>query len=352
MTSRGQHTFAEIMSQATAWSAALAEFQGRVEQVQAAWDDAAPTRVLFTGCGSTYYLSLIAASILQGLTGIPARGVPASELVLFPHHVTADPGRTLLVAISRSGTTSETIAAVSRFRQMGGRRVWCVTCYPDTPLAQESDLVLPAEAAQEESVAQTRSFSTMLVLVQALAATVAHEPLDALLSLPPAGEALLEATAGEMEVLGNRLELCRYFFLGSGPQYGVACEAMLKLKEMSITHSEAYHALEFRHGPKAMVDGETLAVGLLSRRAFDHERAVLMETGEMAATILALSPAEPIAGAINVQLPTALPEWTLPPLYLPPLQLLAYHRAMAKGLDPDRPRHLEAVVVLDPDSLA
>jgi glucosamine--fructose-6-phosphate aminotransferase (isomerizing) len=187
----------------------------------------------------------------------------------------------------------------------------------------------------------------MLLLVQALAAAVAGEETSLLTALPEAGQRILDTTAPLAETLGRRRDLERVFFLGSGPQYGVACEAMLKLKEMSITHSEAYHFLEFRHGPKALVDAQSLAVGLCSTRAFAHEEAVLHENATMGAATLALSPLPTgKSGDQAIALPSHLPPWAMPVLYLPTLQLMAYHRAMAKGLDPDNPRNLDAVVVL------
>jgi len=275
---------------------------------------------------------------------VSARACPSSEVVLFSEQVLPDPRQTLLVAISRSGTTTETLVAVDRFRRIGGRAVWAVTCYPDSPLAQAADLVLPAEAAQEQSVAQTRSFASMLVLVQATAAAVAGLDPAPLAALPELGRELLAQTAPLAQAWGGEREVDRFFFLGSGPQYGLANEAMLKMKEMSLSHSEAFHFLEFRHGPMSLVNGQSLVVGLLSQAAYVHEQRVMAEMSALGAATLALGP-----GAAHVPLGDEhIPAWAMPVLYLPPLQLMAYHQAIARGLDPDRPRHLESVVYLDP----
>ena len=348
----GQHTFHEITSQADAWADALAAFHSRRVHVASSWRSLQPQEVLFTGCGSTHYLSQTAAWLLQGLTGVPARGIAASEIVFYGQQVVAAPPRTLLVAVSRSGTTSETQVAMQRFRELGGA-VWSITCYPESPVGAGSDLVLPAVAAQEQSIAQTRSFSSMLLLAQALAATAAGHDISVLDTLPGHARSLLDANAGLAQALGSRADLRQVFFLGSGPQYGVANEAMLKLKEMSISHSEAYHFMEFRHGPKSMVDAQTLVVALLGDAAFEHEQAVLDEMAALGATTLALLPSHRSARAAEVvHLPADLPWWASPVLYLPTLQLLAYHRAASKGLDPDHPRHLDAVITLDLDALA
>ncbi len=352
MAARGQFTYNEIKSQPDTWRVVLDGLVGDVERVQQAWREVSPRQVLFTGCGSTYYLAQSAAALLQGMTGVPARGVPASEIALQTPQTLARAEETLLIAVSRSGTTTETAAALSKFRQAGGRAIWGITCYPHTPVGEETDLVLLAEAAQEESVAQTRSFSSMLLLTQALAALAGGVDLMPLQRLPGAAAALLAETEEMAAAVATRADLSRVFFLGGGPLYGIACEGMLKMKEMSITQSEAYHFMEFRHGPKAMVDSQALVVGLLAERALAQHAAVLHEMAEMGGAVVALSPlgSHPLPGQV-VSLPEGLPDWARTVAYLPTLQLMAYHRSMSKGLNPDLPRNLTAVVYLDRDSL-
>lgn len=348
MKIKGQYTFKEIISQPAVWSEVLDSFFTRQDQVVAAHQALAPEVVLFIGCGSTYYLSQVAAALFQGLTDIPATAAPSSELLLFPEQTITIPKHTLLVAISRSGTTTETLQAVSRFRKMGGLAVWVISCYPQSELAQSGDLTLLAEAAHEQSVAQTRSFSSMLILAEALAATIGGEDLTTLSSLPGQLSLLLEKTAGQWEKLGKRLDFERIFFLGSGYQYGIANEAMLKMKEMSLTNSEAFHFLEFRHGPMSMATQEALVAGLFSDGARAHEERVLSEMKALGAHTLGLNSTTSSQYEYNISFDDpALPAWALPALFLPPLQLLAFHRSISKGLDPDKPRNLEAVVSLD-----
>lgn len=348
MKSSGQHTYAEISSQPAVWSEVIASFLAAQDQVVSAYQALAPDSVLFIGCGSTYYLSQIAAALFQGLTGIPARAVPSSELLLFPEQVVTRPERTLLVAISRSGTTTETVQAVSHFRHLGGLAVWVIGCYRQSTLFQSGDLTLLAEAAHEQSIAQTRSFSSMLLLAQALAATIAGQDVSVLTTLPERLRTMLQNAGDQLATLGQRLDLERIFFLGSGYQYGIANEAMLKMKEMSLTGSEAFHFLEFRHGPMSMASPEALIVGLLSDNARVHEERVLTEMKALGAYTLGLNSSYGSNYQLNIGFgDDPLPPWTLPALYLPPLQLLAYYRAISKGLDPDNPRNLEAVVTLD-----
>jgi glucosamine--fructose-6-phosphate aminotransferase (isomerizing) len=341
---RGQFTYQEIIAQPAAWQNALDVTGAHAAALKALSENA--DQVIFTGCGSTYYLSLAAAALFQELTGKSARGVPGSELLLNP--ATCQVGRTvsspLLVAVSRSGTTTETIRATEAFKASGRGPVVVISNYPDTPLAKLGDITLILPAGQEESVAQTRSFAAMYVAATALAAIAAgrDDLLAAMPGLPAAGERLLAQYAGQSQQIGENLAFDRFYFLGSGGRYGLACEVNLKMKEMTLTHSEPFHFLEFRHGPMSMVTPGTVIAGLLSEKNAAHEAAVLGEMRAKGATILSLG-----ESAADVAFASGLPEAVRGVLYLPVLQLTAYYRSLAKGLNPDRPANLTAVVTLD-----
>jgi glutamine---fructose-6-phosphate transaminase (isomerizing) len=352
MDIKGQHTYAEILSQPAAWANALQAFVALQGELQRAWTALSPVQVVFTGCGSTYYLSQAAASLFQGLTGVPARAYPGSEIALFGPQALTGPSHTLLIAVSRSGTTTETLLAADRFRQLGGQAVWAITCHPASPMAQAADLVLPAVAAQEQSVAQTRSFTSMLLLAQAMTALLAgcQAMLERLGRLPRLLDGLLNRVGDLPRQLGADPGVERLYFLGNGPLYGLANEAMLKTKEMTLSHAEAFHPLEFRHGPMSMVDEHTLVVGLLSDTALAEERRVLRDMQRLGARVLAfVEDGSALDGWLPdylVELRSGLAEWERGLLDLPLLQHMAYHRALAKGLDPDRPHNLTAVVTL------
>lgn len=350
MDNRGRHTYHEIMSQPEVWAEALAVGQANAERLKAIWRRSQAAGLLFTGCGSTYYLSLAAAALARE-AGLPARAAPASEVWLFPRLAAGLMGRTLLIAVSRSGETSETVRALDAFRQTGGRTAVAITCYPDSALARRADLALALPAAQERSMAQTRSFASMLVLCQVAIGHLTGDDdiVQRLRVLPILGHRLLDTYGDLAAEVGEERTIRRFFFLGNGPCYGLASEAMLKMKEMSLSDSEAYHTLEFRHGPKSMVDQEALVVGLLSDEARAEESAVLAEMKRLGARLLVLAENDvPELGRpiYHVKLGSNLSTADRLVLYLPILQLAAYHRAMAKGLNPDAPRHLSAVVVL------
>ncbi len=338
------------MSQSTVWSEAVHAFAQHSEALSALWNEGGFDRVLFTGCGSTYYLAQTGAALFQQLTGIPARAYPASEIALLPDFVFLPSGNPLLITVSRSGETTETVEAVRVFRERTGSPVIAVTCASSSTLSLLADLNFSIDAAQETSVAQTRSFASMLIVVESIAASVAgRSDLAALDHLTSVAARLLEQYRPLAKQLGEDRNIERFFFLGSGALHGIACEGMLKMKEMSLSYSEAFHVLEFRHGPMSMVNEHTLVVGLISEDVAPQEVAVLRQMQARGAQILVLAEADPGASewAHVVQLDTQLPTWARAVTYLPVLQLMAYYRALSNGQNPDHPANLSFVIALD-----
>ena len=330
----------EIASQVDAWNDAHRAVLAAADAIKALWERQTVDQIVVTGCGSTHYLAKTAASLLQVSTGVLAQAVPASELLLHPQAVYGR-GNPLLVAISRSGATSETIQAVEQFKDRYQSDVIVISCYDDKPLNALATLNLTARAGQEISVAQTRSFSAMLVLAEGLARVLdSASPTAATFDETLHG--WVNQTRAVAAQYGDPQRFQRVFYLGSGALFGLACEAMLKMKEMSLTSAEAFHTLEFRHGPKSIVDSETLIVGLLDGRN-ETEMAVIEEMRVLGATTVTLSQA---AGeGITIPL-THYAERPSLVHYMPFVQWLAYLRAINKGLNPDTPRNLDQVVVL------
>ena len=330
-------TYREIHSQTGAWAQAL-NVTSAIQLPSASNYDQA----VFTGCGSTYYLSLAAAALYQELTGCAARAVPAGELVLNPKTILTDQ-KTLLVAVSRSGTTSETLKAVENFR--GGKRgeIVVISNY-DEALSRLSDLKIVIDRGQEESVAQTRSFASMYVAACAFCARMAGrgDLVNAMGRLPELGNWVIRNYKALAKEIGENLDFDRFYFLGSGIRHGLAREVNLKMKEMTLTHSEAFYFLEFRHGPMSMVNRGAVIIGLLSDTSRDHELKVLSEMKTLGGTVISLGEED-----TDIRFGSLVPESVRGVLYLPVLQLIAFYRSLAKGLNPDRPNHLSAVVTLD-----
>jgi glucosamine--fructose-6-phosphate aminotransferase (isomerizing) len=330
-------TYREIKSQSEAWAQAIDLASSCELPVSGDYE-----QVIFTGCGSTYYLSLAAAALYQELTGCPARALPAGELVLNPRTALTDQ-KTLLVAVSRSGTTSETLKAVEDFKEGKRGGVIVISNY-DEALSRLADLNIVIDKGQEESVAQTRAFASMYVATCMLCARMAgrNDMVEAMEKLPDTGNRVIGNYEGFAQEIGENLAFDRFYFLGSGVRYGLACEVNLKMKEMTLTHSEPFHFLEFRHGPMSMVNQDAVVVGLFSDENHSHEAKVLSEMRSLGGKVISL-------GEANADIPfkSGIPESVRGVLYLPALQLMAFYRSVAKGLNPDKPNHLTAVVQLD-----
>ena len=347
------YTWQEIISQPKTWRLTAEGFNKIKGSLADYLDGVDFKQILVIGCGSTYYLSQIVARLITHYSGIPASPAPSSELYFNPHMRAAE--GTLLVAISRSGTTTETIWALERFlSEFNGASV-VITCYPGIGIAEKAGFVLPASDAQELSIAQTRSFSSMLLLSYGLVSQLAGDPgiWKQAEALPDRLEKVIGNLGDLTERIGYQLDIDHFIFLGSGPLYGLANEAMLKSKEISLTFSEAYHSLEVRHGPMSMINERSLIVGLLSDTGGVEQLNVLKDMKKLGATILVItedsSSLSGFAPDYLIELKSGLEEWIRGPLYLPILQRIAYFRAEAKDLDPDHPTNLEAVVKLSRD---
>jgi len=334
------HTYNEIQTQTEAWAQALDVVNASTSPKAGDYD-----QVIFTGCGSTYYLSLAAAALYTELTGRPARAIPGGELLLNSQTAVAQIGnlRHLLVAISRSGTTTETVKAVEKFKSEKRGDVVVISNYNEI-LSTYGDINIAIPKGQEESVAQTRSFASMYVAVTALCAKMAGrgDLLDAMRKLPEIGKLVIGKYEKWAKGIGENLNFDRFYFLGSGIRYGLACEVNLKMKEMTLTHSEPFHFLEFRHGPMSMVNENAVVVGMLSERNRVHEAKALSEMKLLGGTVASLGESD-----ADVCFESNIPEEVSGVLYLPVLQLMAFYRSLAKGLNPDRPTNLTAVVKLD-----
>lgn len=344
----GGHTLNEILTQPEAWQAALDEVAQNAVALKEVWASGRFSEVVVTGCGSTNYLSQAVAPLIQRQLGVPARAVPASELLFFSETIVAPQARPLLLTISRSGRTTETVRATRFFKEKWGGPVLNIGCYPDTELVAESELAITVKEGQEESVVQTRSFSSMLVAAQAAVAVLGEAGLEGMQKLAALGEQIIAGQHDLARYLGGEAGFERFYFLGSGLQYGLASEANLKMKEMSLSVAEAFHFMEFRHGPMSMVNDRTLVVGMLSDQASSFELEVLREMRALGGKTLALSDtAVPQESAdFQVNFNSGLPETQRAVLNLPVLQLLGYYRAIANGQNPDQPHNLSAVIVL------
>jgi glucosamine--fructose-6-phosphate aminotransferase (isomerizing) len=313
-------------------------------------------RIVVTGAGSSYYLALAAAATARASMHRPVFAAPLSELILRPDGVlvAAAGARTAarrepVVIISRSGSTSEAVEVAARMRDAGHPTI-AVTCRGDSPLARTADVALVSPAGDEAAIVMTRSFASMLALLLRLIASVAGDDLlTADLGEIPRrwGEATAAAAVGRR--LGA-IDWSRVVILGGGPAFGIAAEWGLKLTETSQVPTSAYEPLEFRHGPISVCEPGTLVVGLIGGSGAADEAAVLGEAARLGATTWLLARDADEAGATAGEVSRVgggLHPAARLPLLVHPAHALALSLALTRGCDPDAPRHLGQVVILD-----
>ncbi|WP_084958119.1 glutamine--fructose-6-phosphate transaminase (isomerizing) [Thermoactinospora rubra] len=312
-------------------------------------------RVKIIGCGSAYYSGQIGAQLIEELARIPADAEPASEFRY--RNPVIDPD-TLYVAISQSGETYDTLAAVQEIKRKGGRVIGIVNAV-GSAIAREVDGGVYLHAGPEVSVASTKAFTSTAV---AFALIALH--FGRVHDLSPADgrricEGLRRLPAQIEEILkqGDRIaELARKYatypsimFVGRVRGYPVAREGAQKLKEISYIHAEAYPASELKHGPLALIGPEMPTVAIVpDDELLDKNLTTLGEIHARGGRVLMVGHREPEAGLADDVIVVPKNEIELDPILLTvPLQLLAYHAAVALGRDVDKPRNLAKSVTVE-----
>jgi glucosamine--fructose-6-phosphate aminotransferase (isomerizing) len=313
-------------------------------------------RVKIIGCGSAYYAGLMGAQLIEELARIPADAEPASEFRYRNPVVEHD---TLYIAVSQSGETYDTLAAVQELRRKGGRVLGVVNAV-GSAIARECDGGVYLHAGPEISVASTKAFTSTAVVLALIALHLGRihdlspadgrRIADGLRALPGQIEEIL-AQEGHIAALAR--DLARYpgmFFIGRVRGYPVAREGAQKLKEISYLHAEAYQASELKHGPLALVDPELPTVAVVpDDELFDKNVSTLGQVRARHGRVLAIAHRADAVGEDAddvIVVPKNQPE--LDPILLTiPLQILAYHAAVELGHDVDKPRNLAKSVTVE-----
>ncbi len=352
-TTPGKHTQAEILSQPQCWKECFRALDEKDALGEISKQFSGQPDWLFIGCGTSYYIALAAAASWTRITGFRARAVPASDLMLYPDLILSRGSPCQPVLISRSGHTSEVLKAAEFLELTENIRTLAISCATHQPLEEISTATLYLLPADEQSTVMTRSFTSMLLGLQALAAAYVRQAdfAESLRQLPDQAQRALDAMPSRIQQFVQANDFADYVFLAQGPFFGLANEAMLKVKEMSCSYAQCFHTLEFRHGPKAIVGPETLVTFLLSETGSEDEIDVLQEVKGLGGTTLAVTNtanhAARHAADFVVELNLAVPEFARLAAYAMPGQLLGLFTGLKKGHDPDRPRNLSRVVILN-----
>ncbi len=315
--------------------------------------------VLILACGTSYYAGLTAKYWIEALAQIPVSVEIASE---YRYRVSVARPTTLVVTISQSGETADTLAALKHARSLGMENTLTICNVATSAMVRECKLAYLTHAGVEVGVASTKAFSTQLVALFLLALTLAQKQgrLDAeqeaehirnLRHLPLAVSAVL---ALEPQIIAWADEFARKenaLFLGRGLHYPIALEGALKLKEISYIHAEAYPAGELKHGPLALVTKDMPVVTVapndtLLEKLKSNMQEVRARGGELYVFADADSHIQASEGVHVIRLPEHLGALS-PIVHVIPLQLLAYHTALARGTDVDKPRNLAKSVTVE-----
>ncbi len=308
-------------------------------------------RVKILGCGSAYYAGQVGAQLIEELARIPADAEPASEFRYRNPVVEAD---TLYIAVSQSGETYDTLAAVQELKRKGGRVLGVVNAV-GSAIARECDGGVYLHAGPETAVASTKAYTSTTVVFGLLALHLGRihdlspadgrRIADGLRALPAQIEEILKQEERIAEIAADFARYRSMLFIGRVRGFPVARESAQKLKEVSYVHAEAYPASELKHGPLALVGPELPAVAIVpDDELLDKNLSTLGEIRARHGRVLTVG--HRALGDDSIVIPKNEPE--LDPILLPiPLQLLAYHAAVALGHDVDKPRNLAKSVTVE-----
>ncbi|MGQ9683182.1 MAG: SIS domain-containing protein [Anaerolineae bacterium] len=352
--SHAYRSYYEITEQRTAWQEAVDVVSGAAKRIQSFFAQAEPSEIIFAGCTSPLFVGESAAVYWQSCLGTRVRAVACSELLQFPAAYYASlRGKPVLVVVSRSGKTTETLWAVDSFVKRHPGRVFLISCAPDSPLAQKVEQAVMLPAGFERTLAQTSSFSAMLLAAYMVGAVLARdaETLGLLQSAPAACDRILAQAEPLVQAIMQHRPYQNTFYFGAGPTFGIARDGQLKMMEMSLSDTMCYTFMESRHGPRSLITQESLVIGLCTRAGLGLEADVVAEyTRDHGATTVAITPAQNWdAGQPTCTIPVDCewPDHIIGLAYSPVMQLMAYYRAVAKGVNPDASRNLTQHVAIE-----
>jgi glucosamine--fructose-6-phosphate aminotransferase (isomerizing) len=315
-------------------------------------------RVELIACGTASYAALVGAAAIQDWIGIPARATVGSEFRYSPPPID---GRTLVIAVTQSGETADTIAPTRLARERGAP-VIAVTNTIGSAITREADRILFLQAGPEIAVAASKTFVAQVTTLVILAAAIAkvrgtlgaEQELElgaALHALPGAAAKALANAEGTADLARRYVNSRGFMFVGRGYTFPTALEGALKLKEVSYVHAEGYAAGEMKHGPISLLDAECPLVAVATRSSvYDKLVSNVMEGRARDARVIAVATEgdEQIERfADDVLWVPDTHEALSPVLAIIPLQLFAYHVAIARGTDVDQPRNLAKSVTVE-----
>ena len=338
--------YQEIYNQPKVWDQIIKKFKKSEENIIEFLNKS--DTYIFAGCGSGYNASVYSRNICEFLLEKNCFDYQASELIFFGKEIynKGNKNKPITFLFSRSGNTTEVVDAIKHINESKLSYLFGITCYEDSYLFKNSDYTFSLAEANEKSVATTKSLTSMALLPSLFFSSMSDK-IDLstqIEKLPGLGSNVINKFEELSKKIGENNKINKLFILSNTPSFGLAREAKLKLLEMTLSWADCFNILDFRHGPKAVVDENSLVVIFLSDSALDYELSVAKEMKELGGNLL-------IFGDIVkkefyklseniVNLEEKINEWIRGILFLPIIQLLSYYKAIKKGLDPDNPKNL------------
>ncbi len=312
--------------------------------------------IRIVACGSSYHVAMVGEYVFEGMCRVPTRVEMSSE---FRYRNPVLDENELVILISQSGETADTLAALRKAKEMGKKTLAIVNVIGST-ISREADCVLYTHAGPEIAVATTKAYSVQLIVIYLLAVKLGlikgtientEEYISELKSLPEKIQKLLDDKEKIQWFASRCVNKRDVFFVGRGLDWAIASEGSLKLKEVSYIHSEAYASGELKHGTISLIEDGTLVIGLLTQSSlFEKTMSNMVECRSRGAYLMCVTTAGNYQAEENVDFTLYIPrtnEYFTPSLAVIPLQLLSYYISVQKGLDVDKPRNLAKSVTVE-----
>lgn len=341
------HAYDDIFGQPESLAQTLAAVKQARQSLTAFYDRVRPRAITLIGCGSSYCTSHSVAAAMQRRLGVPAQAVVGGDIMRHPAQFEPVLRDGLIITLSRSGSTSETLYAVQHAKERLGTPLLSIDCAPGSPLNQAADLAISLPWAREDGVCQTRAVTNLLtagVLAGAYWAGDSTQEAEFEQAIA-AAQSFLDSHVWQQRVPKGWQNVV---LLGDGELYGTASEGGLIFLEMSQTPVSYYSLLDVRHGPTVMIDGKSLVILMASREGAAWEADLVGDLKRRGANVLVVSAEARPYAPDGISFGAPFGDSALAVLASMVPQVLAYERSIDKGLNPDQPPDLTPWIKLEP----
>jgi len=340
------HIYREIHDQPETWKLIARSFKEKEQNIKEFLGK--KDTFIFSGCGSGYNASVYSRNIGEFFLNKACYDYQASEIKFYAPEIFSKGSNQSMVTFlfSRSGNTTETVDALENIKKNKFSSSFGITCYEDSYLYKNCDYSFSLADANEKAVTTTKSLTSMDILSIMILNSISKNVnlTESIERLPDLGKRVIKNFEGLAKKIGETENISKFFILANMPNFGIARESKLKLLEMTLSWADCFNTLDFRHGPKAVIDKNSIVVIYLTDKAMKYELQIAKEMKELGAELLIFGDKVPqkfyeLTENI-VDLGENVNEWIRGILFLPVIQSLSYYRALKKGLDPDNPKNL------------